>query len=221
MNKMEEIMNSGKLYDVRKITSQDLHYHEYLRKMEAYNSLGYTMEGEEKKRCMLKELFAEVGENSYVQAPYYAMWGGHHVHLGKNVYINFNCTFVDDAQIFIGNNTMIAPSVIIITASHPLSPTLRVKGYGFNKPVYIGKNVWIASNVTILPGVHIGDNSVIGACSVVTKDIPANVIAFGNPLKIHRKITTDDDICYDRGKLISENMAALSSENTTNDNSIK
>ena len=165
MNEMEEIMNSGKLYDVRKITSQDVHYHEYLRKMEAYNSLGYTMEGEEKKRSMLKELFAEVGENSYVQAPYYAMWGGHHVHLGKNV--------------------------------------------------------WIASNVTILPGVHIGDNSVIGACSVVTKDIPANVIAFGNPLKIHRTITTDDDICYDRGKLISENIAALSSENTTNDNSIE
>ncbi len=75
-----------------------------------------------------------------------------------------------------------------------------------NKPVFIGKNVWICSNVTILPGVHIGDNSVIGAGSVVTKDIPANVIAFGNPIKIHRKITSDDDIYYNHGQLISKNI---------------
>ncbi|MFG6384210.1 MAG: sugar O-acetyltransferase [Lachnospiraceae bacterium] len=134
------------------------------------------------------------------------MWSGHHIHLGKNVYINFNCTFVDDAQIFIGNDTMIAPNVTIIAASHPISPVLRAKGYGYNKPVYIGKNVWIASNVTILPCIHIGDNTIIGAGSVVSKDIPSNVIAFGNPIKVHKNITPDDDIYYEDGKLISENI---------------
>lgn len=101
---------------------------------------------------------------------------------------------------------MIAPNVTIIAASHPVSPTLRAKGYGYNKPVTIGKNVWIASNVTILPGVQIGDHSIIGAGSIVNKDIPCNVIAYGNPIKIQREITANDDIYYDHGKLISENI---------------
>ena len=100
------------------------------------------------------------------------MWGGSHVHLGANVYINFNCTLVDDAQIYIGDGTMIAPNVTIVAASHPVSPRLRAEGYGCNKPVHIGRNVWIASNVTVLPGVHIGDNAIIGAGSIVTKDVP-------------------------------------------------
>lgn len=113
---------------------------------------------------------------------------------------------MDDAQIYIGDGTMIAPNVTIIAASHPVSPKLRAKGYGCNKPIHIGKNVWIASNVTILPGVHIGDNSIIGAASVVTKDVPANVIAIGNPAKTLREITPDDDIYYDHGKLICENI---------------
>lgn len=206
MTELEEIMNSGKIYKVMGLTVKDDHYYEYLQQMEAYNSAGYTEQGEQAKRSILRELFAEVGENSYIQAPYYAMWGGHHVSLGSNVYINFNCTLLDDAHITIGDNTMIAPNVTIIAASHPVSPSLRADGYGCNQPVFIGKNVWICSNVTILPGVHIGDNSVIGAGSVVTKDIPANVIAFGNPIKIHREITSDDDIYYNHGQLISENI---------------
>lgn len=160
MTKVEEIMNSGEIYKVADAT--DPHYYEYLQMMETYNSLGYTDEGEKEKRRILKELFAEVGENCYIQAPYHAMWGGHNVHLGNNVYINFNCTFVDDAQIYIGDHTMIAPNATIIAASHPVSPSLRKEGYGCNKPVHIGKNVWIASNVTILPGVTIGDHSIIG-----------------------------------------------------------
>lgn len=206
MTEYEEIMNSGKIYKVMELTNEDTHYHEYLQMMEKYNSLGYTEEGEKEKQRILKELFAEAGENAYIQAPYHAMWGGRHVHLGKNVYVNFNATFVDDAQIYIGDNTMIAPNVTIIAASHPISPRLRAEGYGCNKPVYIGENVWIASNVTILPGVHIGDNSVIGAASVVTKDIPPNVLAVGSPARILREITPEDEIYYDGGKLISENI---------------
>lgn len=206
MNEVEEVLNSGKIYKVMEWTDKDGCYYKYLQMMEKYNSLGYTIEAEKEKQEILKELFAEVGENAYIQAPYHAMWGGRHVHLGNNVYINFNSTFVDDAQIYIGDGTMIAPNVTIIAASHPISPKLRAEGYGCNKPVYIGKNVWIASNVTILPGVHIGDNSVIGAGSVVTKDIPSNVIALGNPAKILREITAKDDIYYDHGKLISKNI---------------
>ena len=206
MNKVEEILNSGKLYKVWEVTDEEGKYYEYLQMMEEYNSAGYTPDGEEKKKKILKEVFAEAGEGAYIQAPYHAMWGGHHGHLGKNVYVNFNATFVDDAQIYIGDGTMIAPNVTIIAASHPMSPKLRAEGYGCNKPVYIGKNVWIASNVTVLPGIHIGDNSVIGAGSVVTKDVPANVFAAGNPAKIIRLITDDDNLYYDHGKLISENI---------------
>lgn len=206
MTETEEILNSGKIYNVWKLTDSDTDYLKYLRLMEKYNSAGYTKKGEKKKRRILKELFAQVGENAYIQAPYHAMCAGRHVHLGNNVYINFNCTFVDDAQIYIGDNTMIAPNVTIISASHPVSPKLRKEGCGCNKPVYIGKNVWLASNVTVLPGVHIGDNSIIGAGSVVTKDIPPNVIAMGCPATVKREITADDDIYYDNGKLISENI---------------
>ena len=206
MNKVEEVLNSGKIYKVMEWTNKDERYHEYLQMMERYNSLGYTQEAEKEKAIILRELFAEAGEGAYIQAPYHAMWGGRHVHLGKNVYVNFNSTFVDDAQIYIGDGTMLAPNVTIVAASHPMSPKLRAEGYGCNKPVYIGKNVWIASNVTVLPGVHIGDNSVIGAGSVVTHDIPDNVFAAGNPAKIIREITEEDDIYYDHGKLISENI---------------
>ncbi len=202
----EEILNSGKLYKVWELTDTEGKYYEYLQLMEEYNAAGYTKEGQNRKAEILRGLFAEVGEGAYIQAPYHAMWGGRHVHLGKNVYVNFNCTFVDDADIYIGDGTMIAPNVTIVAASHPISPKLRAEGYGCNKPVYIGKNVWIASNAVILPGVHIGDNSVIGAGAIVTKDVPANVFAAGNPAKIIREITEDDDIFYDHGKLISENL---------------
>lgn len=202
----EEIMNSGKLYKVLELTEAQGNYYTYLQMMEEYNAAGYTPEGLEKKNRILHELFAEAGEGAYIQAPYYAMWGGRHVHLGKDVYINSNCTFVDDAHIYIGDKTMIAPNVTIISASHPISPKLRAEGYGCNEPVYIGKNVWIASNVTILPGVHIGDNSVVGAGSVVTRDLPPNVIAVGSPAKVLREIGPDDDLYYQHGKLISENL---------------
>lgn len=203
---VEEIMNSGKIYKVGELTEAQGHYYEYLQQMEEYNAAGYTQEGLEKKEKILHELFAEVGENAYIQALYHAMWGGRHVHLGKNVYINYNSMLVDDAHIYIGDGTMIAPNVTIVAASHPISPKLRAEGYGCNEPVYIGKNVWIASNVTILSGVHIGDNSVIGAGAVVTKDIPANVLAVGNPAKVIREIGPDDDVYYNHGKLISENL---------------
>jgi Acetyltransferase (isoleucine patch superfamily) len=194
------------LYKVGQVSDGEGNYNEYLQNMEDYNAAGYTSEGLQKKKLILKKNFAEVGEDTYIQAPYHAMWGGKHVYLGKNVYINFNCTLIDDANIYIGEKTMIAPNVTIISASHPISPKLRSEGYGCNQPVHIGKNVWLAANVTVLPGVHIGDNSVVGAGSVVTKDIPSNVLAIGTPAKVLREIGPDDDIYYNHGKLISENL---------------
>lgn len=203
----DEIRNSGKLYRIMDSndSSTDF-YNECLEKMEEYNKAGYSKEGLAKKAKILHELFAEVGEGSYIQAPYYGMWGGHHVHLGNNVYINYNCTLIDDAEIFIGDNSMIGPNTSIITGTHPVSSKLRSKGYGYNKPVHIGKNVWLAANVTVLSGVTIGDNSVIGAGAIVTKDIPENSVAMGVPAKVVRKINDQDDEYYDGGKIIKDNL---------------
>ena len=122
--------------------------------------------------------------------PVFMKLGGHNVHLGKNVYVNFNATFVDDANIYIGDGTLLAPNVTIITAMHPISLKLRTEGYGYNKPVYIGKNVWIGEYCRICKGVTIGDGSIVAANAVVTKDVPPNSIVAGNPARI---VKTDID----------------------------
>ena len=157
----------------------------------------------EKRNLLLKEMFAEIGENCYIEPPLHANWGGKHVHFGKNVYANFNLTLVDDTHIYIGDYTMLGPNVVIASAGHPILPELREKGYQFNIPVHIGRNCWLGAGVIVLPGVKIGDNSVIGAGSVVTKDIPANVIAVGNPCKILREISEHDEIYYYKNRKIN------------------
>lgn len=146
----------------------------------------------EKREKLLKEMFAEVGENCYIEPPLRANWGGKNVHLGKTVYANFNLTLVDDTDIYIGDNVLIAPNVVITTGTHPVHPEIRRKQGQYNVSVRIGNNVWIGASSVILPGVTIGDNTVIGAGSVVTKDIPAGVVAFGNPCKVFRKIDKKD-----------------------------
>jgi len=166
----------------------------FQKKLWEFNRLSPS-QAEEKDRY-LHEVFAECGENCYIELPLHANWGGHHVHFGSGIYANYNLTMVDDGHIFVGDQVMFGPNVTIITAAHPVNPELRKKAYQFNRDVYIGKNAWIGSNVTILPGVHIGENSVIGAGSIVTKDIPANVVAVGNPCRILRQISEQDDIYY-------------------------
>ena len=150
----------------------------------------------DKREKMLKEMFWEIGENCYIEPPFHANWGGHHVHFGNNVYANFNLTMVDDTHIYVGDCTMFAPNVTVATAGHPICPELRKKAYQFNMPVHIGRNCWIGAGALIMPGVTIGDNTVIGAGSVVTKDIPANVVAVGNPCKVMREITDRDREYY-------------------------
>lgn len=149
-----------------------------------------------KREEMLKEMFAEIGNECYIEPPLHSNWGGKHCHFGDCVYANFNLTLVDDTHIYIGSNTMIGPNVTIATAGHPILPELREQAYQFNAPVHIGKNCWLGAGVIVLPGITIGDNSVIGAGSVVTKDIPENVIAVGNPCRILREIGEKDRKYY-------------------------
>lgn len=156
----------------------------------------------DKREALLKELFADLGEGCFIEPPLHANWGGHHVHFGKNVYANFNLTLVDDTHIYIGDHTMIGPNVVIATGGHPLLPELRQKGYQYNAPVHIGKNCWIGAGAIIVPGITIGDHSVIGAGSVVTKDIPSNVLAVGNPCKVLREISDYDREYYYRDRKI-------------------
>ncbi len=156
-----------------------------------------------KREEMLREMFAEIGENCYIEPPLHSNWGGHHVHFGNNVYANFNLTLVDDTHIYVGDCTMIGPNVTIATAGHPILPELREKAYQFNQPVHIGRNCWLGAGVVVLPGITIGDNSVIGAGSIVTKDIPANVVAVGNPCRVLREINEHDREYYFKDKKIN------------------
>lgn len=149
-----------------------------------------------KREEMLKEMFAEIGKECYIEPPLHSNWGGKHCHFGDCVYANFNLTLVDDTHIYIGSNTMIGPNVTIATAGHPILPELREKAYQYNAAVHIGKNCWLGAGVIVLPGVTIGDNSVIGAGSVVTKDIPENVVAVGNPCRVLREIGEKDRKYY-------------------------
>ncbi|HAX84627.1 MAG TPA: sugar O-acetyltransferase, partial [Ruminococcaceae bacterium] len=167
------LLFNGMDKDILKVQATCVQY------MKEYNTLG--LGDEERITELLKLSFAEVGEGTFIQPPYYANWGGANVHLGSDVYANFNLTLVDDGHIYIGDKTMIGPNVTIATAGHPILPSLREKAMQYNIDVHIGRNVWIGAGSVILPGITVGDNSVIGAGSVVTKDIPANVVAVGNP----------------------------------------
>ena len=146
----------------------------------------------EKKQQYMREVFAECGENCYIELPFRANWGGRHLHLGSGVYANFNLTLVDDGHIYVGDKVMFGPNVTITTANHPINAELRARGLQYNKDVFIGENAWIGAGVTILPGVHIGKNAVIGAGSVVTQDIPDDVVAVGVPCRVVRPVSEHD-----------------------------
>ncbi len=176
----------------------------YLDRMMEYNKLSHQ-QMEERTR-MLPRLFAVVGEGCYIEAPFYANWGGHHVHLGHHVYANFGATFVDDTHIYIGDCTMLGPNVTIATAGHPIEASLRARGLQYNMPVRIGKNCWLGAGVIVMPGVTIGDNTVIGAGSIVTKDIPANVVAVGNPCRVLRPVSGHDREYYFKDRKIPEEL---------------
>lgn len=182
---IHEKMHSGELY----LPNDEVLVAEQTACLDKLYDFNRTRPTEGKKREeMLKEMFAEIGENCYIEPPFHANWGGRHVHFGCWVYANFNLTLVDDTHIYVGDYTLIGPNVTITSAGHPLEPELRRQGYQYNKPVRIGKNCWIGAGAVIVPGVTVGDNVVIGAGSVVTKDLPSNVVAVGNPCRVLREI---------------------------------
>ncbi len=201
--KTYEKIHSGSLYvcsDEEILADQAL----CLERLYDYN---HTRPSEgEKRQALLKEMFAEIGENCYIEPPLHANWGGHNVRFSKNVYANFGLTLVDDTEITVGDFCMFGPGVIVATAGHPICPALREQVYQYNLPVHIGKNVWIGAGAVILPGVTIGDDTVIGAGSVVTKDVPAGVVAVGNPCRVLRPITEEDRLFYKKGMPIPKEL---------------
>lgn len=144
---------------------------------------------------ILKKLFGKAGKNIWIEPPFHCDYGWN-IEAGENFYANYGLTILDVGKVTFGNNVMIAPNVSIYTAGHPVHPDSRNSGYEYGIPITIGNNVWIGGSVVILPGVTIGDNAVIGAGSVVTKDIPGDVIAAGNPCRVIRKITDEDRNFY-------------------------
>lgn len=196
---MKEKMHTGELY----LPGDEEIMHEQTKRLELLYDFNMTRPSEfEKRGKMLKEMFAEIGENCYIEPPFHSNFGGGHVHFGSCVYANFNLTLVDDTHIYVGDYTMFGPNVTIATAGHPILPELRVKMYQYNMPVHIGRNCWLGAGVIVMPGVTVGDNSVIGAGSIVTKDIPANVVAVGNPCKVLREINDRDKECYFKNRKI-------------------
>ena len=144
---------------------------------------------------ILKKLFGKTGENVWIEPPFHCDYGWN-IEVGENFFANYGLTVLDVGKVTIGDNVQIAPNVLISTAGHPIHPVSRNSGYEYGLPITIGNNVWLGGGVILLPGVTIGDNAVIGAGSVVTKDVPADVIAVGNPCRVLRRITEEDRRYY-------------------------
>lgn len=196
-----EKMHSGKLY----LPGDEELQREQLVCLDRLYNFNHTRPSQlDLREKMLKDMFAEIGENCYIEPPLHANWAGKHVHFGNNIYANFGLTLVDDTHIYIGDCCMFGPNVVIATAGHPILPELREQAYQYNAPVHIGRNVWVGAGALIMPGITIGDNSVIGAGSVVTKDIPENVIAVGNPARVLREINDHDREYYFKNCTINQ-----------------
>ncbi len=158
---------------------------------------------QERRQALLRELLAEVGEGCWIEPPFHANWGGHHVHFGRMVYANYGLTMVDDTHIYVGDCTMFGPNVVVATAGHPILPELREQQYQYNIPVRIGRNCWIGAGAIILPGITVGDNVVVGAGSVVTRDLPDSVVAVGNPCRVLREVGERDRSFYFKDRRIA------------------
>lgn len=196
---MKDRMHTGELY----LPGDEEILEEQMRCLDRLCDYNMTRPSEMKKReALLKEMFAEIGPGCYIEPPFHANFGGGHVHFGAYVYANFNLTCVDDTHIYVGDYTMFGPNVIVATAGHPILPELRERLYQYNMPVHIGRNCWIGAGAIILPGITVGDNVVVGAGSVVTKDLPDNVVAVGNPCRVLREVGERDRQFYYRDRRI-------------------
>ena len=199
MSSMKDKMHTGELY----LPGDEEIMRHQLKRLDRLYDFNMTRPTELKKREeMLREMFAEIGDDCYIEPPFHSNFGGEHAHFGNHIYANFGLTLVDDTHIYVGDNTMFGPHVTVATAGHPIDPTLRAKEYQYNMPIHIGKNCWIGAGSLILPGVTIGDNTVIGAGSVVTKDIPSSVVAVGNPCRVMRDVGEHDREYYFKSRKI-------------------
>lgn len=167
------------------------------RKLHAFNLLPPDEEAQAQR--LLCELLGKTGRAPWINAPFHCDYGWN-IEVGDNFFANYNLTILDVGKVTIGSNVQFAPNVSIYTAGHPLHPDSRNSGYEYGLPVTIGDNVWIGGNVVLLPGVTVGSNSVIGAGSVVSRDIPEWVVAVGSPCRVVRRITEEDRkyYCKDR-----------------------
>lgn len=188
MRSQKERMLSGDLYiaDDPELAKD---FHKAKRLLREYNQT--TEYQETDRQTILKDLFKQSGKKIHIEPPFYTDYGCNTV-IGENFYSNYDCIILDIANVTIGNNVMFGPRVSLYTAGHPIDAVIRNEHYEYGKPITIGNNVWIGGNVVFNPGVTIGDNVVIGSGSIVTKDIPSNVIAVGNPCKVLREINDQD-----------------------------
>lgn len=145
----------------------------------------------DKRNRLMTELFESVGNNVWIE-PFFQCEFGKNISIGNDVLINYGCTILDNAKVVIGDRVLFGPNAGLYAANHAFNPQQRALGICQSKPISIGNDVWLGGNVTVLGGFTIGENSIIGAGSVVTKDIPSNVIAAGNPCKVIRQITDKD-----------------------------
>jgi maltose O-acetyltransferase len=181
-------MLAGELYDALDKQLSD----ERLKTRLLIKELNDTREDQvEERNRILKELIPDAGPGLWLQPPFYCDYGSN-MKLGEKVFFNFNCVVLDVAQVSIGSRTLFGPSVQIYTATHPMDHKERASGLEYAKQIVIGEDVWVGGSAIICPGVTIGDRSVIGAGSVVTKNIPADVFAAGNPCKVIRPLTAQE-----------------------------
>lgn len=175
-------MLAGELYDPAdsELQSEIDANHQWLVR---YNAALEASSAE--RRVLLQERLAAVGEGTVIRPPFHCDYG-FNIRLGAKVFLNFNCVILDVVEVSIGDQTQIGPAVQILTADHPRDPAGRALGLEFGRPIHIGRNVWVGGGAIILPGVTIGDDALIGAGSVVTRDVPAGATAYGNPARVIR-----------------------------------
>ena len=193
MKSEKEKSKEGKLYDAN--YDAELLAERDLCKEKCYDLNNLRPQRINDKENIIKNLFGKTGKIFTIVSPFYCDYG-YNIEVGENFFINMNCIILDEAKVTFGDNVFIAPNCGFYTAGHPLDVEQRNKGLEYAYPITIGNNVWIGAHVCVLPGVTIGDNTVIGAGSIVNKNIPANVLAAGNPCKVIRNITEEDKLKY-------------------------
>lgn len=183
-----ELLNSGEVYDCEDEALVAVQF-EAIQDLNGYNQTLDDEAGWKERESILRKAMGTYGEGLCILPPVCSNWGLKNVHVGKRCFFNFNTIFVDDAEIFFGDDVLVGPGCQFVTAEHPLSPSQRRKKMQYNKPIHVGNNVWLGAGAIVLPGVTIGDDSVVAAGAVVTKDVPANVVVAGVPARVIKTIS--------------------------------